>query len=104
MKEKIEKAIYSGLGMLSMGKDALEKTFKKISEDLKMTEEEGKKFAEELRTEADKAKENLEGIVEKSVKKVLDTLHLATEKEVSELKQKIADLEKKLKSASKSEK
>ncbi len=100
MKEALEKAFYTGLGFISMGKDAIEKAIDKLSKDLKLSEEEGKKFAQKASEETAKARENLNNYIEKVVTGILEKLHVATTKELKDLDNRIAALEKTKKSAS----
>ena len=85
------------MGFISMSKDAVVKAAEKLKEDMKMSEEEGKKFTEEVIGEAEKAKKNFQEEVEKAVNKTLDKLNLAKKDELDELKKKIDELEKKAK-------
>lgn len=97
VKNFLKKSFYTGMGLISMSKDAIVKAAEKLKEELKLSEEEGKKFTEEVAGEAEKAKKNFQEEVEKAVNKTMDKLNLAKKDEVDELKKKIDELEKKLK-------
>lgn len=96
LNEILKKTAYTGLGLVSMGKDAIEKAAQKIKEELKLSEEEGKKVYEELSVKAEEAKKELQENVDKAVEKTLDKLNLVKKHELDELNKKIDELQAKL--------
>lgn len=103
MKEALEKAFYTGLGVLSLGKDAVEKSVKKIAKELKLSEDEGKKFAKNVGEETIKARENLTAQIEKIITGVMEKLNVATHKDLKTLESRLAALEKKLRTTAKAD-
>jgi polyhydroxyalkanoate synthesis regulator phasin len=89
LNEILKKTTYTGLGLISMGKDAIEKAAQKIKEDLKLSEEEGKKVYDELSVKADEAKKELQDCVDKAVDKTLSKLNLVKKEEIDALNKKI---------------
>ena len=93
IKESLEKAAYTGLGLAVLTRDKLEETIESLKNEKGMSEEEGRKFAEEIKDNADSARRNLDDRIETTVKKVLKTMGLATVGEVKELRERIEELE-----------
>jgi len=75
----------------------VEEWAKKIAEESKLAEEEGKKFVDDIVKQSEEAKKSLEEQVNGIVKKTMDKLGLHSKQEIDELKNRIDELEKKLK-------
>jgi polyhydroxyalkanoate synthesis regulator phasin len=97
MEETIKKIFYTGIGAAVLSKEKMEKWAQDWSDKSKEKEEVGKKFFEEMSEESSKAALELKSNIKTYVGELLDKSGLATKHDVEELKQKIADLENKLK-------
>lgn len=64
MKNLLKQTMYMGLGLASMTKEKLEGFAKDVSKYTDMSEEEGRKFADSLGKESEKARERLRSDVE----------------------------------------
>ena len=93
MFDLLKKTILTGIGITSMTKDKIEKLGKKISEESKLTAEEGKKFVNDLLKQSEKARENLEAQVQKFVKNALEKLDIPTREDLNRLEKRIKKLE-----------
>lgn len=93
MFDLLKKTILTGIGIASMTKDKIEKLGKKISEESKLSAEEGKKFVNDLLKQSEKAKENFEAQVQKLVKNALQKLDLPTREDLNRLQKRIKKLE-----------
>ena len=93
MFDLLKKTILAGIGIASMTKDKIEKLGKKISEESKLTAEEGKKFVNDLLKQSEKARENLEAQVQKFVKNALEKLDIPTREDFNRLEKRIKKLE-----------
>jgi len=93
MFDLLKKTILTGIGIASMTKDKIEKLGKKISEESKLTAEEGKKFVNDLLKQSEKARENLEAQVQKFVKNALEKLDIPTREDLNRLEKRIKKLE-----------
>ncbi len=93
MFDLLKKTILTGIGIASMTKDKIEKLGKKISEESKLTAEEGKKFVNDLLKQSEKARENLEAQVQKFVKNALEKLDIPTREDFNRLEKRIKKLE-----------
>ncbi|NPV03096.1 MAG: hypothetical protein HPY53_17115 [Brevinematales bacterium] len=97
IKETLEKAFYAGMGFISRSADAIQGAVKKLADEIDLSEEEGRKFAEKLAKDSEEARKNFQENVDSAVKKALDVMGLAKKSDMDELKQKLDDLEKTLK-------
>ncbi|MCD4676503.1 MAG: phasin family protein [Desulfobacula sp.] len=93
MFDLLKKTILTGIGIASMTKDKIEKLGKKISEESKLTAEEGKKFINDLLKQSEKAKDDLEAQVQKLVKKALKKFNIPTREDLNRLEKRIKKLE-----------
>lgn len=96
MKDFINKALLAGLGLASMTKEKIEEFASKMAEEGKMTNEEGKKFFDEIFKKSEQFKQDIENKIEESVKKVLIKLNIPTQDTINNLEQRIKDLEEKI--------
>lgn len=96
MIELLKKTILTGIGIVSLTRDRIEDLSQKISKEAKLSEEEGKKLAEDLLHESEKVKKNLETHIETVVKKIHEKLNIAAGKELQSLQARIEILENKL--------
>lgn len=97
MIETLKKMMLTGVGVAAMSKEKVEEWAKKIAEESKLAEEEGKKFVNDIVKQSEEAKKSLEEQVNSIVKKTMDKLGLHSKQEIDELKNRIDELEKKLK-------
>ena len=93
MFDLLKKTMLTGIGIASMTKDKIEELGKKISEESKLTEEEGKKMVNDLLKQSEKAREDLENQVQKLVKKALEKLDIPTREDFNRLEKRIIKLE-----------
>jgi len=95
MIDIIKKAVFASAGFAFLTKERVQELGKKLSEDAKLSEKEGKELVEELQKKADDTKLNIEKMVKSIVEKTLVSLHIPTRDEVLGLQERIAQLEKK---------
>ncbi|MEZ4528167.1 MAG: hypothetical protein R2941_19830 [Desulfobacterales bacterium] len=89
MLELLKKSMLTGIGMALKTRDEVEDLAKDWANRQKMSEEEGRKFFDELMKKYDTSVDKLEDRVEEIVKKVLDKINLATKDEVKILREEI---------------
>jgi polyhydroxyalkanoate synthesis regulator phasin len=97
MFDILRKALLAGVGVTYLTKDKIEEIGKKIAQDAKVSEAEGRKFVDELVKKSVEAKGSLEKTVSEKIETALHAMNLPTRKDVDELKSKIAKLEAHLK-------
>ena len=93
MLDLMKKAMLIGLGLTSMTRDKIEQFAKEISEDSKLSEEEGKKLVEEMVRQSDDARANMEKEVRGLVRKTLERLNIPSRTEMKDLADRIEALE-----------
>jgi polyhydroxyalkanoate synthesis regulator phasin len=95
MVELIKKTLLAGVGLAFMTKEKAEEAAKKIVEEAKIAEGEGKKFVNELIKKSEEARVSVEKIVNNAVETTLTKLDLPTKEQVKKLEARIKELEKK---------
>ncbi len=93
MFDLLKKTMLTGIGIASMTKEKIEELGKKISEESKLTEEEGKKMVNDLLKQSEKAREDLENQVQKLVKQALEKSNIPTWEDLNRLEKRIIKLE-----------
>ncbi|MDB5289623.1 MAG: hypothetical protein JWL69_864 [Phycisphaerales bacterium] len=78
MKPVVMKSIYTGLGLLSTGKETIEEIARKLAKRANLSEKDGEKIARHLRARSEKAVKSLQKSLETEVKKVVGALHAVT--------------------------
>ena len=95
MFEFAKKGLYIGLGLASMTKDKADEFAKEFAKRAKVSEDEGRKFADYLKDESKKAEKDLKKNVEKIVEKTVGKMPCM--KKIDALEERIAELEAALK-------
>ena len=96
MSDILKRAFLTGLGVAALSKDKLEEISKDLTEKGNMTEQEGRKFIEELSGHADRARGELEKQVDAYVEKALKRIDLVRKAELDELRATVEELQTKL--------
>ncbi len=91
--DALEKAAYTGLGLAALTKDKLEEAVETLKKERGLTEEEGRKLADELKIDAENARNKLDEHIDKAVNKALARLKLAKAADLEALKKRVAELE-----------
>ncbi len=95
--EFIKKTMLTGIGVALKTQAEFEEITKSFIEKTRMSEDEGKKFVEEMMDKYQDAKVSMETQIEKSVKKVLESADIASSKELNALKEEVEKLKEELK-------
>lgn len=93
MVDTLKKALFAGIGMAVMTRDKVEEIAKKIAADSNITEQEGRKFVDEVVKKSEDAKASLEKLVHENVDKVFTKLDIPTREQVKKLEERIRELE-----------
>lgn len=94
--DALEKAAYTGLGLAALTKDKLDEAVETLKKERGLTEDEGRRLAEELKDGAETARRNLDDRVDAAVDQAYKRLKLAKNDEVEALKDRIAELERRM--------
>ncbi len=93
----IKKTMMTGIGMALKTQAEFEEMTKAFIDKSRMSEEEGRKFIEEMLDKYKDAKVNMEKQIEKSVKEMIGKADIASSKELKALKEEVEKLKEKLK-------
>lgn len=93
MIELLKKSVYATIGIALMTQEKAEEIGKKVAEEAKLSESEGKQFVDELLKRADETRKSFEQIVEKQVASALKKVNIPSRKEVEELDLRVRKLE-----------
>lgn len=96
MIELIKKAVYTGMGAVSLTKDKIDEFSRELISVGKLSEQEGEKLVNELRKKSDESKESLRKQTELMVEAALQSMQLAKLSDVERLEGEIVDLRKEL--------
>jgi polyhydroxyalkanoate synthesis regulator phasin len=96
MFEVLQKAVFASIGLGMMTKEKVEQIGKKLLEEAKVSEAQGKKFLKELTKKSEDARLALEQTVSSAVNATLKKLEIPSRAEVEALKKRIAELEEAL--------
>ncbi len=99
--EKIEdlfkKFVYTGVGLVSLTKDRLEKTIEELVKENKISTNEGEKIVNEFFKNTESKKKELEESLKKIVDKAVEKFKFASAKDLEELTNRVKLLEELLK-------
>ncbi len=90
----LKKTILIGVGLASMTREKMEEIANDLVKKGELSEKEGRELLDDLLTKSKDARKDLEGRMERMLADTLNRLNIPTRKEIQELKQRIAILEK----------
>ena len=88
--------MFAGFGLALKTGEEIKEMAMDLSKKGKLTEEEGRKFMDEMVEKYEEARSDFEEKVETTVHRVMNKADLARKKDLDELKEEIAELRKKL--------
>lgn len=96
MENLLKKALYTGVGLVTIATEKVQETVKGLVDSGKLSEEEGKKVVDDLITDLESKKEDVEGRVNTLVNKIVNTVDLPSRSDFTTLKSRIKELEAQL--------
>ena len=99
MFELVEKAVLTGLGVVSLSQKMAEDFVKEMKEKYKVSEEEGKAFMERMQGMAKDTKARVAEMAEAEVKKAAERAGLVPKDEFDRLQRRVTELEARLQSS-----
>jgi polyhydroxyalkanoate synthesis regulator phasin len=96
MVDLIKKALYTGVGLAVLTKEKAEELVKDLTQQAKLSEQEGKELFEGLLKQSEQARNDFQAKIDEAVLTVVKRLNLATKDEVASLKAKVEELASKL--------
>lgn len=94
MIDLIKKTMMAGIGLALKTRDEVEELARDLSKKGAMSEQDGKRFLDDLLKRYDDARDKLEERVEETVKKFLKKADIVTSDELKALKKEIRELKK----------
>jgi polyhydroxyalkanoate synthesis regulator phasin len=95
MVELIKKALYTGIGLAVLTKEKAEELVKELTQQAKLSEQEGKELFDGLLKHSEQARTDLQTRLDETVLVVVKRLNLATKDEVANLKAEVMNLKAK---------
>jgi polyhydroxyalkanoate synthesis regulator phasin len=96
MVDLIKKALYTGVGLAVLTKEKAEELVKDLTQQAKLSEQEGKELFEGLLKQSEQARNDFQAKIDEAVLTVVKRLNLATKDEVASLKAKVEELTSKI--------
>ena len=92
----IKKMIFTGIGLAAVSKDKIEESVKEMIAKGNLTEQEGRKFVDEMSGYTEKARDELEKQVNGYVEKAIDRMGLVRKRDLEEIQEAIVAIQKRL--------
>jgi polyhydroxyalkanoate synthesis regulator phasin len=96
MVDLIKKALYTGVGLAVLTKEKAEELVKDLTQQAKLSEQEGKELFEGLLKQSEQARNDFQAKIDEAVLTVVKRLNLATKDEVAALTAKVDALASKV--------
>lgn len=94
--DSLKKTLYAGVGMAFLTRDKIEDMAKKLAEEAKLGEAEGRKFIDEFLKKSEEAKSSLQRAVDSGVASALESMNVARDRDVKALEARVKALEARL--------
>lgn len=93
MFERLEKAVLTGLGAVSMTQKKAEELLTELKEKYKLSEDEGKALLDKIQAMAKDSRERINEIAENEVRKAIERIGLVPREEFDRLQKRVQALE-----------
>ena len=91
--DTLKKTLYAGVGMAFLTRDKIEEMAKKLAEEAKLSEADGKKFIDEMLKKSEDAKASFDRTVAAAVDAAMERLDLARKSDLKALEARLKALE-----------
>jgi polyhydroxyalkanoate synthesis regulator phasin len=96
MVEFFKKSLFTAVGLAAMTREKIEEVGKKLAEEAKLSEIEGKQFVEDLIKKSDETRFALEKMVYDTVNAALKKLDIPTRSEITSIENRVQKIETKM--------
>lgn len=93
MESLLKKFIYTGIGLVSITRERLQKNIDNLVSDQRLSKEEGRKIVDDVMDKTEAKRGELESQFKKVTEEVMDKFNFATSKELEALKRRVEALE-----------
>jgi polyhydroxyalkanoate synthesis regulator phasin len=94
--DTLKKTLYAGVGMAFLTREKIEEMAKRLAEEAKLGESEGKKFIDEFLKKSEEAKTSLQRAVDAGVSSALERMNVARDRDLKALEARVKALEARL--------
>jgi polyhydroxyalkanoate synthesis regulator phasin len=94
--DTLKKTLYAGVGMAFLTRDKIEEMAKKLAEEAKLSEADGKKFIDELLKKSEETKASFQRSVDSGVSAAMERMNLARDRDLKALEARVKALETRL--------
>jgi polyhydroxyalkanoate synthesis regulator phasin len=91
--DTLKKTLYAGVGLAFLTREKIEEMAKKMAEEAKLNESEGKKFIDELLKKSEDAKAAFDRTVSAAVATAMEKLDFARDRDLKALEARVKALE-----------
>ena len=91
--ESLKRTLYAGVGLAFLTRDKIEELGKRVAEEARLNESDGKKFIDEMLKKSEDAKSAFEKAVQSGVDAALEKLEIPRRAEVKALEARVKALE-----------
>jgi polyhydroxyalkanoate synthesis regulator phasin len=95
--ETLKKTLYAGVGLAFLTRDKIEELGKRVADETRLSEADGKKFIDEILKKSEDAKNAFEKAVNSGVDTAMEKLDLPRRSEMKTLEARIKTLEERIK-------
>ncbi len=99
MIDLVKKAMFTGIGVMSLTKEKVEELAAEFVEKGKLSEQEGKKLVDEMMKRSEESKDEVKKQIEQVVQTTLGKMDIVTKSDLRELKDELAALKDLMKTA-----
>ncbi|MEE4165214.1 MAG: hypothetical protein V2I35_04385 [Desulfocapsaceae bacterium] len=99
MIDLVKKAMFTGIGVMSLTKEKVEELAAEFVEKGKLSEQEGKKLVDEMMKRSEESKDEVKKQIEQVVQTTLGKMDIVTKSDLRELKDELAALKDSMKTA-----
>lgn len=96
MIDLVKKAMFTGIGIVSLSRDKVEEMARDFIEKGKLSEQEGEKLVAELLKKSEESRTELKKQIEEQVHSVLGKMDLAAKSDLAELRTELLEIKAKL--------
>lgn len=91
--DTLKKTMYAGVGLAFLTRDKIEEMARKLAEEAKLGESEGKKFVDEILKKSEEAKASFQRTVDSAVSAAMERVDVARNRDLKALEARVKALE-----------
>lgn len=96
MIDLVKKAMFTGIGVVSLSKEKIEEVARDFIEKGKLSEQEGEKLVDELLKKSEESRAEVKKQIEEQVQAVLQKMDCATKSDLAELRAELLEVKAKM--------